>query len=98
MKQADRQDDGAFDEAAKSYEAQISTLKTDLLQAREKAADIEQRYKTEQQLMLSAWHSLGEKVMRDHLSVAGTGRRHQRPPATSWLGRQRRHVSRACYK
>ena len=54
---------------------------------------MERRYKLEQQLMLTAWHELGARTVRDHIGVAGTRRYVQKPVATSWLGRQRKHVS-----
>ncbi|EIW67281.1 hypothetical protein TREMEDRAFT_64529 [Tremella mesenterica DSM 1558] len=93
LSKGNRLDASAFEEAQKAYEQQISTLKSDLLQARASMSELEQRYGTEQRLMLSAWHDLGQRVMRDHLAVAGTGKRHQRPATSSWLGRQRRYVS-----
>ena len=42
--------------------------------------------------MLSAWHELGARTVRDHIAAAGQRRPIQRPVATSWLGRQRRQV------
>lgn len=56
-------------------------------------AALEQRYKMEQQLMLSAWHELGSRTVRDHIAQAGVRRPIRRPEPTSWLGRQRKHVS-----
>ena len=43
--------------------------------------------------MLSAWHELGARTVRDHITQAGIRRPVQRPVATSWLGRQRKQVS-----
>nr|XP_018261439.1 uncharacterized protein I303_05877 [Kwoniella dejecticola CBS 10117]OBR83597.1 hypothetical protein I303_05877 [Kwoniella dejecticola CBS 10117] len=87
-----KSESGNFAEASKSYQLQITTLKEDLLKARQKSAAIENRYKLENRLMLSAWHDLGQRTIRDHISSAGL-RKVQRPVASSWLGRQRRMVS-----
>jgi len=57
------------------------------------AAARDQQYKLEQQLMLSAWHELGSRTVRDHIIQAGMRRPIPRPVATSWLGRQRKQVS-----
>jgi protein HOOK3 len=104
----DRQGSGNFDEVQKSYENQLAALKAELSQARvsqsymppvskltlqQGAAAVDQRYKLEQQLMLSAWHELGSRTVRDHIAAAGTRRPIHRPVGTSWLSRQRRHVS-----
>src|ERR1700691_3703723 len=48
------------------------------------------RYRREQELMLSAIHSLGMRTARDHLGVA---QQQNRPGPTSWLGQQRKNVS-----
>ncbi|WWC93739.1 hypothetical protein V866_000575 [Kwoniella sp. B9012] len=87
---------GDFAEASKSYQLQISTLKEDLLRARQNTAALENRYKLEQKLMLSAWHDLGQRTIRDHLHSAGL-RRVQKPVASSWLGRQRRMQDEATF-
>lgn len=51
------------------------------------------RYRREQELMLSAIHSLGMRTARDHLGVAQ--QQQNRPGPTSWLGQQRKNVSSA---
>ncbi|WVQ99968.1 hypothetical protein IAU59_007111 [Kwoniella sp. CBS 9459] len=83
---------GNFQEASKSYQSQIATLKQQLLTARQESAALQGRYKLEQQLMLSAWHDLGQRTIRDHIASAGLGGRRNvvRPVQNSWLGRQRR--------
>lgn len=104
---ADVQRTSDFDEVQKSYESQITTLKADLAKARvsdgcgcihaadpqQGSAAVEQRYKLERELMLSAWHELGSRTVRDHIATAGTRRPIHRPVGTSWLSRQRRYVS-----
>ncbi|OCF42706.1 hypothetical protein I317_03437 [Kwoniella heveanensis CBS 569] len=86
---------GNFQEASKSYQSQIATLKQQLLTVRQESAALESRYKLEQQLMLSAWHDLGQRTVREHIASAGLGGRRNvvRPVQNSWLGRQRRMVS-----
>lgn len=79
-----------FGEAQKSYEAQIAKLKEDLVRSRSAAAALEKRYKLEQQLMLSAWHDLGSRTVREHVARAGTRRSQPKPQPSGWLGRQRR--------
>jgi hypothetical protein len=49
------------------------------------------RYRTEQELMLSVLHTYGMKEARDHL---GAPAQQSRPGPTSWLGLQRKTVSR----
>ncbi|WWC90743.1 uncharacterized protein L201_005680 [Kwoniella dendrophila CBS 6074] len=87
---------GNFAEASKSYQLQITTLKEGLLKARQNTAALENRYKLEQKLMLSAWHDLGQRTIRDHLNSAGS-RKIQKPIANSWLGRQRRMQDEATF-
>jgi protein HOOK3 len=79
-----------FGEAQKSYEAQIAKLKEDVVRSRTAAAALEKRYKLEQQLMLSAWHDLGSRTVREHVAKAGTRRSQPKPQPSGWLGRQRR--------
>lgn len=45
--------------------------------------------------MLTAWHDLGQKMVRGHLHVAmnGAKRSQAKPMPNGWLGRQRRIVS-----
>lgn len=51
-------------------------------------ADVEARYRREQQLMLSAWHELGMRSMREGVAAAGaSGARGGQP--SSWLAQQR---------
>ncbi|WRT68359.1 uncharacterized protein IL334_005335 [Kwoniella shivajii] len=87
---------GNLHEAAKSYQSRILTLKEDLLRAKQNTAALENRYKLEQKLMLSAWHDLGQRTMQTHLSSIGN-KRLQKPLANSWLGRQRRMQEEAGY-
>ncbi|WVR07484.1 hypothetical protein IAU60_004526 [Kwoniella sp. DSM 27419] len=90
-----RAQSGDFTEASKSYQAQIAALKEQVLEARQSQATMDDRYKLEQQLMLSAWHELGMRTVRDHLGAAS--RRVIRPVQHSWLGRQRRMVEEASF-
>ncbi|KAK8854821.1 hypothetical protein IAR55_003560 [Kwoniella newhampshirensis] len=83
-------DAGGFEEAQRSYEAQIEKLQQELLQTRQNTAAIEKRYKLEQQLMLSAWHEVGSRTVRDLMAQAETRRSQPKPLPVSWLGRQRR--------
>ncbi|WWC71606.1 uncharacterized protein I206_105564 [Kwoniella pini CBS 10737] len=87
---------GNFAEASKSYQLQITRLKEDLLRARQNSAAIENRYKLEQRLMLSAWHDLGQRTIKEHLNSAGL-RKVPKPIANSWLGRQRRMQDEATF-
>ncbi|WVF72769.1 hypothetical protein IAT40_007587 [Kwoniella sp. CBS 6097] len=90
---------GNFQEASKSYQSQIATLKQQLLTTRQETAALQNRYKVEQQLMLSAWHDLGQRTIRDHIASAGLGGRRTvvRPVQNSWLGRQRRMQEEATF-
>jgi protein HOOK3 len=81
---------GGFEEAQKSYEAQIAALKDDLSRAKTNATALEKRNMLEQQLMLSAWHELGSRTVREHVAQAGTRRSQPKPQPVGWLGRQRR--------
>ncbi|TFK46031.1 hypothetical protein OE88DRAFT_1066831 [Heliocybe sulcata] len=51
--------------------------------------DSTKRYRREQELMLSAIHSLGMKTARDYL---GNSSQNTRPGPTSWLGQQRKNM------
>lgn len=53
------------------------------------------RYRREQELMLSAIHSLGMRTARDHL---GAPQQQIRPGPTSWLGQQRNKVGLSAYQ
>nr|XP_031860001.1 uncharacterized protein CI109_004608 [Kwoniella shandongensis]KAA5527073.1 hypothetical protein CI109_004608 [Kwoniella shandongensis] len=76
--------------SARTFEAEIIKLKEQLEKTRQSSSAIEKRYKQEQQLMLSAWHELGSRTVRDHMTQAGVRRSQPKPAPTSWLGRQRR--------
>ncbi|WVQ81913.1 hypothetical protein IAT38_004040 [Cryptococcus sp. DSM 104549] len=95
MFKADRgnSDADGFEAAQQSYEAQIATLKDQLSKAR----SVQSQQKLEQQLMLSAWHELGQRTTREHIAVAGTRRSQPKPAPTSWLGRQRRMQESASF-
>nr|ODN98784.1 hypothetical protein L204_02748 [Cryptococcus depauperatus CBS 7855] len=83
----------AFEQAQLSYESQILNLQSELAKLKQNKTVLQNQYKVEQQLMLSAWHNLGQRVVREHLYAAGTaaGKRSQgRPQPAAWLGRQRR--------
>ncbi|KAL7423859.1 hypothetical protein Q5752_001444 [Cryptotrichosporon argae] len=86
-----------FGEAQKSYEAQITTLRRELQSSKAFSAALERRYKLEQQLILSAWHDMGSRIVHDHLAQAATRRPVARPQPTAWLGRQRRHQDEAVF-
>ncbi|TXT13806.1 hypothetical protein VHUM_01173 [Vanrija humicola] len=87
-----------FNEVQKSYESQISTLKNELSVVKHNALSIESLYRLEQQLMLSAWHDLGTRVVRDHVGAAGLRRPVMpRPVMSSWLARQRKHQDDALF-
>ncbi|ORY35634.1 HOOK protein-domain-containing protein [Naematelia encephala] len=91
---------GDFEEAQRSYEGQIETLKSDLHKARQNAEAIEKRYALEQQLMLSAWHDLGSRTVREHINAAGSAIRSRgapKPLPNGWLGRQRRYMDEASF-
>ncbi|WOO81281.1 Protein Hook 3 [Vanrija pseudolonga] len=87
-----------FNEVQKSYESQIATLKNELSIVKHNALSIESLYRLEQQLMLSAWHDLGTRVVRDHVGAAGLRRPVMpRPVMSSWLARQRKHQDDALF-
>ncbi|KAI9637475.1 protein-nucleus import-related protein [Dioszegia hungarica] len=85
-------DYSVFEEAQKSYESQIARLQVDLDAARSELGAAEKRYKLEQDLMLSAWHDLGNKVVHEHLAavLGGAKRSQSKAVPVGWLGRQRR--------
>jgi hypothetical protein len=98
---------GNFEEAEASFRAQIKILEDEL--ARQKVGMVTldstyahtvlqrmllenfKRYRTEQELMLSVLHTYGMREARDHL---GAPVQQSRPGPTSWLGLQRKSVSR----
>ncbi|BGP45203.1 hypothetical protein JCM10450v2_001020 [Rhodotorula kratochvilovae] len=72
----------------------ISQLEEDLQRAKNNAAEVEATYKREHQLMLSAWHDLGLRTMRERLAdgVAGSGGgapQSKTYQPQSWLSQQR---------
>lgn len=107
----DKRLESGTQETAKSYETQIQQLRNELSVAKvgllrfevanrsqHNALSLDSRYRLEQQLMLSAWHDLGARVVRDHVGAAGLRRPVvSRPTATSWLARQRRHQDDALF-
>ncbi|ORX38547.1 protein-nucleus import-related protein [Kockovaella imperatae] len=78
-------------------QTKIDVLKEKLQRARHTNAALERRYRLEQQLMLSAWHELGARTVRDHITAAGVRRVASKPTPTSWLGRQRKHQEDASF-
>ncbi|KAK4049671.1 hypothetical protein OIV83_003946 [Microbotryomycetes sp. JL201] len=85
------EDNGLSDEAAQEYESRIATLTDELSRQRSNTAELEVRYRREQQLMLAAWHDVGMQHMREGVATASgrlSSSRHQAQP-TSWLAQQR---------
>ncbi|KAK4056140.1 hypothetical protein OIO90_002871 [Microbotryomycetes sp. JL221] len=85
--------DGHFEASVQEYESRIATLEGELARQQTNTAELEARYRREQQLMLSAWHDLGMRNMRESIShnaslIRSNVQRDMRPP-TSWLGQQR---------
>ncbi|EJT46863.1 protein-nucleus import-related protein [Trichosporon asahii var. asahii CBS 2479] len=91
----DKRLESGTQETAKSYETQIQQLRNELSVAKvgllrfevanrsqHNALSLDSRYRLEQQLMLSAWHDLGARVVRDHVGAAGL-RRPVPPHSTS---------------
>lgn len=74
------------------YENEIATLRAELQTARTENIALDKRYEQEQQLMLSAWHNLGSRIVNQHVSQAAAAakRSQPKPMPVSWLGRQRR--------
>lgn len=70
--------------------AHIVTLQEDLARAKVSAAEMESLYRRESQLMLSAVHDLGMKVMREETAASASG---TRAPPQSWLGQSRSRVN-----
>lgn len=58
---------------------EIGTLK-------KQVADTKLQARREQQLIISAWHSIGSRIQRDNVA----GQRASAAPPASWLGQQRR--------
>ncbi|KAF8894385.1 HOOK protein-domain-containing protein [Infundibulicybe gibba] len=79
---------GAFEEAEASFRSQINVLKDELAREKVLKAESTQRYRREQELMLSAIHAMGMKVARHHLGT----QKPSRSEPTSWLAVQRKTV------
>lgn len=90
----------AFELAQQAYEAQITSLRAQLLAEQTERQQLESRYAKESQLMLSAWSELGNKVAKKQVGnavaaaqvLAQRKRGERRPVPAGWLGRQRRWV------
>ncbi|GAA5840875.1 hypothetical protein JCM11251_007628 [Rhodosporidiobolus azoricus] len=94
-------ENGNFDEAEQAYLQQITQLKEELDRQKINHSELEAFYRREQQLMLSAWHDLGMRAMRERVAAtptrgAGTSavgpKAYQQQPAYqphSWLNQQR---------
>ncbi|KIM87652.1 hypothetical protein PILCRDRAFT_815228 [Piloderma croceum F 1598] len=81
---------GTFEEAEASFRSQIKILEEEISRQKRLMSESTKRYRREQELMLSAIHSLGMRTARDHLGVA---QQQNRPGPTSWLGQQRKNHS-----
>ncbi|OWT39056.1 hypothetical protein C362_03220 [Cryptococcus neoformans Bt1] len=88
-----------FEQAQIAYEKQITSLQAEVTKLKESNATLKKQYDLEQQLMLTAWHDLGQKMVRGHLHVAmNSAKRSQaKPMPNGWLGRQRRIQENASY-
>ncbi|KIR99636.1 hypothetical protein L804_03268 [Cryptococcus deuterogattii 2001/935-1] len=88
-----------FEQAQIAYEKQITSLQEEITKLKESKATLKKQYDLEQQLMLTAWHDLGQKMVRGHLHVAMSGakRSQAKPMPNGWLGRQRRIQENAGY-
>ncbi|GAA5856523.1 hypothetical protein JCM8547_008784 [Rhodosporidiobolus lusitaniae] len=86
---------GNFEEAEQTFRQEITQLKDELERQKVNHSELESYYRREQQLMLSAWHDLGMRQMRERVAAtptrgAGTanvGIKAYQPQ--SWLGQQR---------
>ncbi|OWZ40710.1 hypothetical protein C351_03418 [Cryptococcus neoformans c8] len=88
-----------FEQAQIAYEKQITSLQAEVTKLKESNTTLKKQYDLEQQLMLTAWHDLGQKMVRGHLHVAmNSAKRSQaKPMPNGWLGRQRRIQENASY-
>ncbi|CEQ40447.1 SPOSA6832_02062, partial [Sporobolomyces salmonicolor] len=85
---------GNFDEAEQSYQQQISQLRDELERQKINSAEIEATYHREQQLMLSAWHDLGMKAMRQGIASSSSASAPGKPyQPQSWLSQQRQKAN-----
>ncbi|GEM12012.1 hypothetical protein Rt10032_c18g6029 [Rhodotorula toruloides] len=89
---------GNFEEAEQGYKQQIRQLEEQVERLKAKSAETELIYRREQQLMLSAWHDLSMRTMRERIAASATGETgpggQQRPyQPQSWLSQQRARVN-----
>ncbi|GAA5907780.1 hypothetical protein JCM5296_004534 [Sporobolomyces johnsonii] len=85
---------GNFDEAEQSYQQQISQLRDELERVKTNRDEIEATYRREQQLMLSAWHDLGMKAMREGIASSSSASAPGKPyQPQSWLSQQRQKAN-----
>ncbi|KDR81389.1 hypothetical protein GALMADRAFT_239256 [Galerina marginata CBS 339.88] len=74
---------GTFEEAETSFRSQIKVLEEDIARQKRLMQESTRRYRREQELMLSALHTIGMKTARQHL------RNPPRIEKTSFLGLER---------
>ncbi|EGU12783.1 hypothetical protein RTG_00801 [Rhodotorula toruloides ATCC 204091] len=89
---------GNFEEAEQGYKQQIRQLEEQVERLKANSAETERIYRREQQLMLSAWHDLSMRTMRERIAASATGGTgaggQQRPyQPQSWLSQQRARVN-----
>ncbi|BGP29212.1 hypothetical protein JCM10296v2_000950 [Rhodotorula toruloides] len=89
---------GNFEEAEQGYKQQIRQLEEQIERLKANSAETERIYRREQQLMLSAWHDLSMRTMRERIAASATGGTgaggQQRPyQPQSWLSQQRVRVN-----
>ncbi|KAF8803622.1 HOOK-domain-containing protein [Phlegmacium glaucopus] len=77
---------GNFEEAEASFRSQIKILEEERDRLKQEIRDLKERYRREQELMLSTIHSIGMKNARQHLRAP------LRTEKTSFLGIQRNKV------
>ncbi|TFK42805.1 HOOK protein-domain-containing protein [Crucibulum laeve] len=77
---------GTFEEAEASFRSQIKILEEDLARQKRLLLEMNKRYRREQELMLSALHTMGIRTARNHLGSQKQGR----SEPTSWLPNQRK--------
>lgn len=84
---------GQFEEAEEAFRSQIKILEDEVARLKKLMAEAEQRYKKEQELMLSHLHIFGMKLAKQHLGAPDKAGRLGTGGPSSWLGQQRRNVS-----
>ncbi|EMS23422.1 protein-nucleus import-related protein [Rhodotorula toruloides NP11] len=89
---------GNFEEAEQGFKQQIRQLEEQVERLKANSAETERIYRREQQLMLSAWHDLSMRTMRERIAASATGGTgaggQQRPyQPQSWLSQQRARVN-----